>query len=74
MKEQIGRSTNVLFLVLDALRYDAAQHMFLEGQLPNFSNYLPSNGWEKRYTPASFTYPAHQAFLQAFFPPRLNKK
>ena len=73
MKEQIGQSANVLFLVLDALRYDAAQHLFLQGQLPNFSNYLPSTGWEKRYSPASFTYPAHQAFFAGFLPTKVDQ-
>ena len=74
MKEQIGRSANVLFLVLDALRYDAAQDLFLAGKLPNFSKYLPTTGWEKRYTPASFTYPAHQAFFAGFLPTRMDQR
>lgn len=73
MKEQIGRFANVLFLVLDALRYDAAQELFQEGLLPNFSHFLPSSGWEKRYTPASFTYPAHQAFFAGFLPTNVDQ-
>lgn len=74
MKEQIGRSANVLFLVLDALRYDAAQDLFLAGKLSNFSKYLPKTGWEKRYTPASFTYPAHQAFFAGFLPSKIDQR
>ncbi len=74
MKEQIAQSANVFFLVLDALRYDAAQDLFLAGKLPNFSTYLPSTGWEKRYTPASFTYPAHQAFFAGFLPTRTDQR
>ncbi|MBX2872645.1 MAG: STM4013/SEN3800 family hydrolase [Saprospiraceae bacterium] len=73
MKEQMAQSANVLFLVLDALRYDAAQDLFLAGKLPNFSRYLPQTGWEKRYTPASFTYPAHQAFFTGFLPTRISQ-
>ena len=74
MKEQIAQSTNVLFLVLDALRYDAAQELFLAGKLPHFSKYLPPTGWEKRYTPASFTYPAHQAFFAGFLPTKMDQR
>ena len=74
MKEQIAQSANVLFLVLDALRYDAAQDLFLEEKLPNFSKYLPSTGWEKRYTPASFTFPAHQAFFAGFLPTKIGQE
>ena len=74
MKAQIAQSANVLFLVLDALRYDAAQDLYLAGKLPNFSTYLPPNGWEKRYTPASFTYPAHQAFFAGFLPTRTDHR
>lgn len=74
MKEQIAQSANVLFLVLDALRYDAAQDLFLEGKLPNFSKYLPATGWEKRYTPASFTFPAHQAFFAGFLPTKIDQE
>jgi len=74
MSEQINRSANVLFLVLDALRYDVAQSLFQSGELPNFSMYLPTSGWEKRYTPASFTYPAHHAFFSGFLPTRVNQQ
>ncbi|MFK7981380.1 MAG: hypothetical protein AB8G86_15450 [Saprospiraceae bacterium] len=41
MKTKIGQS-NILFMVLDALRYDVAQAQFLEGNLPNFQKYLPN--------------------------------
>lgn len=74
MKEQIGQSANVLFLVLDALRYDAAQDLFLARKLPHFSRYLPKTGWEKRFTPASFTYPAHQAFFAGFLPTKVDQR
>ncbi len=73
MKEEIDSSSNVLFMVLDALRYDVAQDLFLQGELPNFASYLPATGWEKRYSPASFTYPAHQAFFSGFLPTRVDQ-
>jgi len=67
MNEIIGAS-NILFMVLDALRYDVAQEEFEGGNLPNFAQYLPTDGWEKRYTPGSFTYAAHKAFFAGFLP------
>lgn len=71
MKELIGTS-NILFVVLDALRYDVAQAQFLQGQLPNFQKYLPPSGWEKRYAPGSFTYPSHKAFFAGFLPTKIG--
>ena len=73
MKKIVG-SSNILFVVLDALRYDVAQTQFLEGQLANFQKYLPPTGWEKRYTPGSFTYPAHKAFFAGFLPTKISVK
>ena len=73
MNEIVGTS-NILFVVLDALRYDVAQTQFLQGQLPHFQKYLPATGWEKRYTPGSFTYPAHRAFFAGFLPTKIDLK
>jgi len=73
MRNQVDQSANILFLVLDALRYDAAQSLFEAGELPGFAEYLPETGWEKRYTPASFTYPAHQAFFAGFLPTKVDQ-
>ncbi|MFK7776460.1 MAG: STM4013/SEN3800 family hydrolase [Saprospiraceae bacterium] len=61
-------------LVLDALRFDAAQEQFLKGNLPCFDQYLPKEGWEKRYAPASFTYPSHKAFFAGFLPTKTNTR
>lgn len=58
---------DVLFLVLDTLRYDVAEAEFHGGRTPNFASVIP-DGWEKRHSPASFTFPAHQAFFAGFFP------
>lgn len=71
MNEIVGRS-NILFVVLDALRYDVAQEQFLEGNLLAFQHYLPETGWEKRYTPGSFTYPSHKAFFAGFLPTKVG--
>ena len=73
MNEVVGQS-NILFVVLDALRYDVAQEEFQKGNLPNFQKYLPKEGWEKRYAPASFTYPSHKAFFAGFLPTKINSK
>ena len=67
MKNIVG-THDILWLVLDTLRYDVAQQAFQQNQLPTLSQYLPSIGWEKRHTPASFTYPAHHAFFAGFLP------
>ena len=64
---------DIIFITLDALRYDVSQRLFLEQKLPNFSKWLPRTGWEKRYTPASFTYPAHHAFFSGFLPTKIDE-
>jgi Sulfatase len=61
-------SHDVLFLVLDTLRFDVAQKAYEEKTIPTLSQFLPSTGWEKRHTPGSFTYAAHQAFFAGFLP------
>lgn len=61
-------SHDVLFITLDTLRFDAAQRCFDEGRLPTLSRHLPAGGWERRHTPATFTYAAHQAFFAGFLP------
>lgn len=59
---------DVVFITLDTLRYDVAQQAWELGQLPHFSRWLSPKGWEKRHTPGSFTYAAHQAFFAGFLP------
>jgi hypothetical protein len=61
-------SHDVLFITLDTLRYDAAQTCFERNELQTLSMHLPAGGWEKRHTPASFTYAAHQSFFAGFLP------
>lgn len=61
-------SHHILFITLDALRYDAAASALQQGQTPNLQKILPITGWECRHTPGNFTYPAHQAFFSGFLP------
>lgn len=66
MNALIG-SHDVLFLVIDTLRYDVASREFASGCLPNFQRLFPE-GWQRRHSPASFTLPAHLAFFAGFLP------
>lgn len=59
---------DVLFLVLDTLRYDVAVDLLARGRTPNLARLLPQGRWEERHTPGSFTYAAHQAFFAGFLP------
>jgi hypothetical protein len=64
---QIVGSHDIVFLVLDTLRFDVADELFQRGETPNIARLFPG-GWEKRHTPASFTYAAHHAFFAGFLP------
>ncbi len=63
---------DVLLLTLDALRYDVAHTALRSGLLPNLARLIP-HGFEARHTPATFTFPAHQAFFAGFFPTPIAK-
>ena len=63
----VGRY-DILFVTLDTLRYDVAAEELAAGRTPNLARVLPSGQWERRHTPASFTYAAHQAFFAGFLP------
>ncbi|MBL4649688.1 MAG: STM4013/SEN3800 family hydrolase [Aureispira sp.] len=65
---EIVAESDLVFITLDTLRYDVAQRLWIEGKLPNFSKWLPSEGWEQRHSPGSFTYAAHHAFFAGFLP------
>lgn len=65
---QIVGTHNILFMTLDTLRYDVASKLLACGQTPNLAAVLPARGWEKRHSPASFTYAAHHAFFAGFLP------
>lgn len=60
-------SHDVLLLVLDTLRFDVAVREFSAERTRNFAR-LVSSGWERRHSPATFTYPAHHAFFAGFLP------
>lgn len=59
---------DVLFISLDTLRYDAAQRAHERGLTPALTSLLPAGGWERRHSPATFTYAAHHAFFAGYFP------
>lgn len=61
-------SHDVLFITLDTLRYDVAMDALRRGETPNLASILPQSGWEKRHTPSTFTFGAHQAFFAGFLP------
>lgn len=66
-KQVIG-THDVLFITLDTLRYDVAMRCLQQGETPFLASILPSHTWERRHTPGSFTYAAHQAFFAGFLP------
>lgn len=70
MKRDMNRivgSHDLVWIVLDSLRHDIACQEMAAGRTPNLAKLFPA-GWEKRHSPASFTYPAHQAFFAGFLP------
>jgi len=58
---------DILLMTLDTLRFDVAEQLWREGRTPHFARLLPG-GWERRLTPGSFTFAAHQAFFAGFLP------
>ncbi|GAA1593834.1 STM4013/SEN3800 family hydrolase [Actinoplanes couchii] len=63
MRALIG-THDLLFVTLDTLRYDAA----VAADTPTLASVLPGGAWQRRHTPASFTYAAHHAFFAGFLP------
>ncbi|PRP91254.1 hypothetical protein ENSA5_56670 [Enhygromyxa salina] len=62
---------DLVLLTLDTLRFDVAERALLEGRTPWLSALLdrtPARAWERRHTPGSFTWAAHQAFFAGFLP------
>ena len=59
---------DVLFITLDALRYDVARDALAQNRAPNLKALLPDGRWEKRHSAGSFTYAAHHAFFAGFLP------
>ncbi|MCO8272260.1 STM4013/SEN3800 family hydrolase [Actinoplanes sp. TRM 88003] len=67
MRELIG-GHDLLLVTLDTLRYDVAVAELAAGRTPTLARVLPGGQWERRHTPASFTYAAHHAFFAGFLP------
>lgn len=67
MRSLIG-SHNVLLITLDTLRYDVAAEALAAEKTPLLAGLLPGGVWERRHSPGSFTYAAHQAFFAGFLP------
>jgi hypothetical protein len=65
---RIVGACDILFLTLDTLRFDVAQECFRKGSTPNLARLLPSQGWEERHAPGTFTFASHQAFFAGFLP------
>jgi hypothetical protein len=62
---------DLLLVTLDTLRYDVAERALREGRTPWLAGLLretPAGRWERRHTPGSFTWAAHQAFFAGFLP------
>lgn len=72
MKELVAHQVDLLLITLDTLRYDAAQAAWRQGRLATLAPHLGPQGWQRRHSPASFTYAAHQAFLSGFLPTPLG--
>jgi Sulfatase len=67
MREIVG-SHDILMITLDTLRYDVAAELAAAGRIPNLAAHLPNGSWERRHSPGSFTYAAHQAIFAGFLP------
>jgi hypothetical protein len=59
---------DLLFVTLDTLRFDVAEAALADGRTPQLARFLPGGTWQRRHTPASFTYAAHHAFFAGFLP------
>lgn len=59
---------DVLFITFDTLRFDVATIACKSDLTPNLKRVLPEGNWERRHSPGSFTYAAHQAFFAGFLP------
>lgn len=71
-KQCIG-SHNLLILTFDTLRYDVAERGIAQQRTPFLASVLPDGHWEKRHTPATFTYAAHHAFFSGYLPTPIPK-
>ncbi len=70
MRQVVG-SADILFVCLDALRYDAAAQEEAAGRTPVLGRY---GAWQKAQAPGTFTYPSHHAMFAGFLPCRDDVK
>jgi hypothetical protein len=59
---------DIVFITIDALRYDIAQAALEDGDTPNLRRAMQGALWQQRHSPGSFTLAAHQAFFAGFLP------
>ncbi|WP_221801584.1 STM4013/SEN3800 family hydrolase [Oceanobacter mangrovi] len=69
----IEQRTSILWLTFDTLRFDVAERAMQQGQTPLLQQLLPNGQWQKRHTPATFTYAAHHAFFSGYLPTPIPK-
>ena len=62
---QIVGSHHILFISLDALRYDVAKEQEELGNTPVLNRF---GEWQKCEAVGNFTYPAHHGMFAGFFP------
>jgi hypothetical protein len=62
---------DLLWIVLDSLRYDVAVAALAAGETPNLRRMVGT--WEERHTPATFTWAAHHAFFSGFLPTPIHQ-
>lgn len=67
MRELVG-TADLWLVTLDTLRHDVAVEEWAAGRTPHLAELLGEAGWERRHSPGSFTYAAHQAFFAGFLP------
>ena len=57
---------DILWIVLDTLRYDVAVSALTAGETPELARLVGQ--WQERHSPATFTWAAHHAFFSGFLP------
>lgn len=65
---QLIPSHDFVLITLDTLRYDVAEQAASAGKTPFLSRLIPRGCWERRHSPGSFTFAAHQSFFAGFLP------
>ena len=63
MNDVVGRD-DLMLITFDTLRFDVAQDAWRNGETPNLGRRLPPTGWQRRHSPASFTFAAHAGFFR----------